>query len=211
MSCAQPTAQYGHTPGNTCASLMRRFAAAASTAVRLMARPPTAAPVAAVPEKRRKSRRERLMTVSYLRAGDAFPDPAEDDYPRNGRAVVTDVSLEPDDVAGIERVHAGDRPVFGHDDRPVVTGQIGAALAPDAQPPMLAIDFDDHEPRLLQLFGKAVGHRAPRDGSSDDAGSSICRYCASCASRSARAAPMSAASRRSITSCLVAGGITGPS
>src|SRR5687767_2485372 len=152
------------------------------------------------------------MTASYLRAGNRFPDPTEHDHARHGGSVSRDVGFETDDVARIQGVHVGDRSVFGHDDRLCVTGQIGAALTLDTQPPALTIDFDDHEPRLLQPFGKAVGHCAPCDGSADDAaGSSIFRYVASSASRSARAPPTSAASRRSSTSCLMAGGMTGPS
>src|SRR5437879_13518610 len=62
MSWAQPTAQYGHTPGNALASLIRSDVAAASTGLRSMAPEATAVEAAAMPYLR-KSRRDRLIAT----------------------------------------------------------------------------------------------------------------------------------------------------
>src|SRR6266511_2759396 len=96
MSWAQPTAQYGQTPGNTLASLIRSEVAAASTGARSTPRTPSATPAADVPENLKKSRRERLMSAllcgedrsgpagqpgSELGTGDLFPDSPQHDDP----------------------------------------------------------------------------------------------------------------------------------
>src|SRR5205823_1687062 len=62
MSWAQPTAQYGHTPGNALASLIRSDVAAASTGLRSIAPDATAVEAAVMPYLR-KSRRDRLMAT----------------------------------------------------------------------------------------------------------------------------------------------------
>src|SRR5712691_10979295 len=97
MSWAQPTAQYGQTPGTTLASLMRSEVAAASTGARLTPHAPSATPVADVPENFRNSRRERLMSAlpcatassalaalrSELGTRDLLPDAPEHDDRRD--------------------------------------------------------------------------------------------------------------------------------
>src|SRR2546422_9771467 len=62
MSWAQPTAQYGHTPGNALASLIRSDVAAASTGLRSIPPEATAVEAAATPYLR-KSRRDRLIAT----------------------------------------------------------------------------------------------------------------------------------------------------
>src|SRR3990172_3979779 len=63
MSWAQPTAQYGHTPGNAFASLIFKEVAAASTGARSNALAPTATPAAEAPAYLKKSRRDKLMAT----------------------------------------------------------------------------------------------------------------------------------------------------
>src|SRR5207245_8132500 len=86
MSWAQPTAQYGHTPGNALASLIRSDVAAASTGLRSMAPEATAVEAAAMPYLR-KSRRDRLIatllcarrrTQDWRVRSDSVPDSALD-------------------------------------------------------------------------------------------------------------------------------------
>src|SRR3972149_328578 len=62
-SWAQPTAQYGHTPGNAFASLIFKEVAAASTGARSNALAPTATPAAEAPAYLKKSRRDKLMAT----------------------------------------------------------------------------------------------------------------------------------------------------
>src|SRR2546426_4959342 len=159
MSWAQPTAQYGHTPGNPLASLMGRDGAAASTGARLIPRAPSATPVADVPENLRNSRRERLMSAlpcatagsapaavgSELGARDLLPDAPEHDDLRHplGRFV------EANDVSRIQRGQGRFDTVLRDDDGALVTGEIGATVTLDAQPMPNGIDRHDREPALL--------------------------------------------------------------
>src|SRR5712691_2981231 len=150
MSWAQPTAQYGHTPGTTLASLMRSEVAAASTGARLTPRAPSATPVADVPEYFRNSRRDRLMSAlpcatassalaalrSELRAGDLLPAAPEDDDLRDPAVRFVD----PNDVPRMERGEGGLDTVLGDDDGVVVTGEVGAALTLDAHARVIGID-----------------------------------------------------------------------
>src|SRR5215468_5113000 len=62
-SWMQPTAQYGHTPGCTFASLILSVVAAAATGRMSMVAVPTAAPAVAEPASLKKSRRDKPMVT----------------------------------------------------------------------------------------------------------------------------------------------------
>src|SRR5712691_4373748 len=173
MSWAQPTAQYGHTPGTTLASLMRSEVAAASTGARLTPRAPSATPVADVPEYFRNSRRERLMGAllcatassviesvrSELGACDLFPGAPEHHDRRDSALRFVDAN----DVPGIQGAERRLDTVFGDDDGAFVTGEVGAALTFDAQAMVIGIDRHHRETALLKPLREALrhGHRPP--------------------------------------------------
>src|SRR6266850_1618590 len=168
MSWAQPTAQYGHTPGTTLASLIRSEVAAASTGARLTPRAPSATPVADVPEYFRNSRRERLMGAllcatassviasvrSELGAGDLLPDAPEHHDRRDSAVRFVDAY----DVSGIQRAERRLDTVFGDHDGAFVTGEIGAALTFDAQAMVIGVDRHHRDSALLEPIREALRH-----------------------------------------------------
>src|SRR5712691_4858119 len=178
MSWAQPTAQYGHTPGTTLASLMRSEVAAASTGARLTPRAPSATPVADVPEYFRNSRRERLMGAllcatassviesvrSELGARDLLPDAPEHDDRRDSPVRFVDAN----DIPRIQGGEGGFDTLLGDDDGALVAGKVGTALTLDAQAMVIGIDRDDRETALLKPFREARHGSLPPFGSATD-------------------------------------------
>src|SRR5216110_2905485 len=175
MSWAQPTAQYGHTPGNALASLIRSDVAAASTGLRSIAPDATAVEAAAMPCLR-KSRRDKLMaTLLYddriggsdrigsagapldLGACQLIPRPAEHDDSFGAPARRLDL----DDVPGVQRVETRSSILLRDNEGVGRARQLGAhvGFAPDAQPTLGALHFDDHEARPLELVREALRHR----------------------------------------------------
>src|SRR5438046_7664024 len=175
MSWAQPTAQYGHTPGTALASLIRNDVAAASTGLRSIPPDATAVEAAAMPYLK-KSRRDRLIaTLLYaerigracsdgvtgspldLGARQLIPRPAEHDDPFG-----TPVRwLDLDDVSGVQRGETRLGVLVRDDEGLRRAGELGThvGLTPDAQATLGMLHVDDHEARGTDVVGETLRHR----------------------------------------------------
>src|SRR5919108_4776966 len=157
MSCPHPTAQYGQTPANAFASLILSETAAASTGSMSTPAPSAVAPAVAPPYFR-KSRRERLMGVSFspLWARELVPDASDD----NDAARPGGRSFELDDVARIQRGEVGRTiDVVGKDEGLLGARELGTGVGGALHPDRLAGRIHRNDDVAILLEGVGQTHR----------------------------------------------------